>query len=68
MTLCGLQKAQWSLMYWKQSNEERHRGTGIGEMEEVSAGMGREWSILVLRVDMEAEKNHYSLEEKITDP
>lgn len=47
---------------------KRDGGTGIGEMEEVNADMGREWSILVLRVDMEAEKSHYSLEGKITDP
>lgn len=31
MILYGLQKVQWSLMYWKRGNEERHRGTGVGE-------------------------------------
>lgn len=31
MTVYGLQRAEWSLIYWKQSNEKRHRGTGIGE-------------------------------------
>ncbi|TRZ22432.1 hypothetical protein HGM15179_004639 [Zosterops borbonicus] len=36
----------------------------LEKMEEVNADMGGEWSILVLRVDMEAEKTLYSPEEK----
>lgn len=36
----------------------------LEKMEEVNADMGGEWSILVLRVDMKAEKTLYSPEEK----
>lgn len=36
----------------------------LEKLEEVNTDMGGEWSILVLRVDMEAEKSHYSPEGK----
>lgn len=57
MTLYGLQKAQWSLTYQKQSNEERYRDTGIGEDGGSECRHGRRMEHLGAQSRYESRKN-----------